>query len=177
LHFLDARDAVSMHKACTEFRPDLILHLAALTDLEFCELHPKEAGAGCADTARIAAECAAKYGATIVYISTAGVFDGKKDDGPYSEDHAPNPIMVYGREKFRGEQHVRDIAGRYFIVRAGWMVGGGVRNDHKFVRLIIDQLQAGARIIHAVNDRFGTPTYTHDFAMNLFDLLEYNCFG
>src|SRR5262249_42180695 len=122
-------------------------------------------------------ECAAKYGATIVYISTAGVFDGKKDDGPYSEDHAPNPIMVYGREKFRGEQHVRDIAGRYFIVRAGWMVGGGVRNDHKFVRLIIDQLQAGARIIHAVNDRFGTPTYTHDFAMNLFDLLEYNCFG
>src|SRR5262249_28559404 len=85
LHFLDTRDDQAMHKVCTEFKPDLILHLAALTDLEFCELHPKDAEASCADTARIAAECAAKNGATLVYISTAGVFDGKKGDGLYSE--------------------------------------------------------------------------------------------
>ncbi len=177
LSYLDARDEPAMRRICAEFKPDLLLHLAAVTDLEYCELQPKDAEEHCALTARIAAECAAAHGATLVYVSTAGVFDGKKPDGLYSEDDPPNPIMVYGQAKLKGEHNVREVGGRYYIVRAGWMVGGGMRNDHKFVRLIIDQLQEGARVIHAVNDRFGTPTYTHDFAMNLFELLEYEAYG
>jgi dTDP-4-dehydrorhamnose reductase len=177
LSYLDARDETAMRKICAEFKPDLLLHLAAMTDLEECELRPKEAEEHCALTTKIATECAATYGATLVYVSTAGVFDGAKPDGVYSEDDAPNPIMVYGRAKLGGERHVQEIGGRSYIVRAGWMVGGGVRNDHKFVRHIVDQLQEGARIIYAVNDRLGTPTYTHDFAMNLFELLERKSYG
>jgi dTDP-4-dehydrorhamnose reductase len=177
LSYLDARDESVMRRTCAEFRPDLLLHLAAATDLEYCELHPKDAEEHCALTTRIAAECAAAHDATLVYISTAGVFDGQKADGLYSEDDPPNPIMVYGRVKLKGEEYARAIGGRCYVVRAGWMVGGGMRNDHKFVRHIVDQLQEGARVIYAVNDKFGTPTYTHDFAMNLFDLLDSGAYG
>ncbi|MEZ5843963.1 MAG: NAD(P)-dependent oxidoreductase [Hyphomicrobiaceae bacterium] len=177
LGVLDARDEAEMRRISSDFRPDLILHLAAWTDLEHCERFPKEAEEHCALTALNAAECARENDATVVYISTAGVFDGTKADGLYSEDVSPNPIMVYGAVKLKGEDHVRAVGGRHYVVRAGWMIGGGQRNDHKFVSLIIDQLRAGAKVIRAVDDKFGTPTYTHDFAMNLFALLELDAFG
>lgn len=176
LEYLDARDEAAMRQTFVEFKPDLVLHLAALVDVEQCELHPDDAEISNAGTAKIAAQLAAEIGATLVYISTGGVFDGTKE-GHYTEDDQPNPIMVYGATKFGGEVHVRNTGGRYYILRPGWMVGGGPRNDHKFVFMILDQLASGASTIYAVTDKIGTPTYTHDFAMNLFALLERKAYG
>jgi dTDP-4-dehydrorhamnose reductase len=171
LKYLDARDERAMRQAANEFKPDLILHLAALVDVEQCELRPDDARVSNAETARIAAEVAAERDATLVYISTGGVFDGAKGTF-YTEEDWPNPIMIYGATKLDGEHEVAKVGGKYFVLRAGWMVGGGPRNDHKFVSFICDQLQAGARTIFGVTDKIGTPTYTHDFAINLFALLE-----
>jgi dTDP-4-dehydrorhamnose reductase len=171
LKYLDARDEAAMMKTAAEFQPDLIVHLAALVDVEQCELRPDDARVSNAETARIAAEVAAKQDATLVYISTGGVFDGSKGNY-YTEDDTPNPIMVYGATKLDGEHEVAKVGGKCFVVRAGWMVGGGPRNDHKFVSFICNQLVAGARTIYGVTDKIGTPTYTHDFAINLFALLE-----
>ena len=122
------------------------------------------------------AELSAKHSADLVYISTGGVFDGIKGDY-YTEDDTPNPIMVYGATKLGGEHEVRKIHPKSFIVRPGWMVGGGLRNDHKFVSFILKQLMSGARTINAVTDKSGTPTYTHDFALNLFALLDRKLYG
>jgi dTDP-4-dehydrorhamnose reductase len=176
LRYLDARDGTAMAAAFEEFRPDLVLQLAALVDVEECELKPEEARTSNAVTTRIAAELSARHGATLVYISTGGVFDGVKMDY-YTEDDRPNPIMVYGATKLEGEHEVRRAWEMAYIVRAGWMVGGGPRNDHKFVSFICDQLADGAKIIRAVDDKIGTPTYTHDFAMNLFALLDTESYG
>jgi dTDP-4-dehydrorhamnose reductase len=176
LSYLDARDASAMRRAFEEFKPDLVLHLAALVDVEECELRPKDAEVSNAVTAKIAAELAAQQGATIVYISTGGVFDGTKE-GYYTEADKPNPIMVYGATKLDGEVEVRKVGGKHYILRPGWMVGGGPRNDHKFVFMILDQLMSGAPVIHGVTDKVGTPTYTHDFAMNLFALLDRKAYG
>jgi dTDP-4-dehydrorhamnose reductase len=176
LSYLDARDEAAMRKAFAEFKPDLVLHLAALVDVEQCELRPDDAEESCATTTKIAATLAAETGATIVYISTGGVFDGTKE-GYYTEDDVPNPIMVYGATKLQGEVYVRESGAKHYILRPGWMVGGGPRNDHKFVKMIIDQLQSGQREIYGVHDKFGTPTYTHDFAMNLFTLLDRQLYG
>lgn len=176
LSYLDARDDAEMRRAFAEFRPDLVLHLAALVDVEQCELRPRDAEVSNATTAKIAANLAAEYGATIVYISTGGVFDGTKE-GYYTEADKPNPIMVYGATKLDGEVHVREAGGPHYVLRPGWMVGGGQRNDHKFVYMILDQLTNGASTIYGVTDKFGTPTYTHDFAMNLFALLETKKYG
>jgi dTDP-4-dehydrorhamnose reductase len=176
LSYLDARDASAMAAAFDEIRPDLVLHLAALVDVEKCELNPEEARISNAETARIAAELSAQRGATLVYISTGGVFDGRKS-GYYTEDDTPNPIMVYGATKLDGEHEVRKTGCKAFVIRPGWMVGGGPRNDHKFVSFICNQLTNGARIVYGVTDKVGTPTYTHDFAVNLFALLDTDAYG
>lgn len=177
LHYLDARDSVEVAKAMADFKPDLVLHLAAMVDLEACELRPDEAEEENVSATRIVAENAKRHDTTLVYISTGGVFDGERAEGYYTENDIPNPIMVYGATKLRGEHVVREVWDRHFIIRPGWMIGGGRKNDHKFVSLILEQIEMGAKVIHAVDDARGTPTYTHDFAMNLFVLLDTNAYG
>jgi dTDP-4-dehydrorhamnose reductase len=176
LTHLDVRDGAALRAAFQGVQPRIVLHLAACTDLEFCEVHSGVARDTNAEATAEVAKLCEETGATLVYISTAGVFDGTKQ-GFYTEKDAPNPIMVYGRTKYDGELLAAKHCSRYFVVRAGWMVGGGAAKDHKFVHHILGQIVSGTRKIHAVNDRFGTPTYTHDFALNLFKLLDSRAYG
>jgi dTDP-4-dehydrorhamnose reductase len=171
LEELDLRDAPRVEEVFEEFEPDLVLHLAAETDLEFCEANPRTAEEVNARSTATVARLAEERGASLVYISTAGVFDGRKDD-LYTESDEPNPIMVYGRTKLEGELNVRRLCRRHYVVRAGWMVGGGPGKDHKFVSKILEQIAGGQTRLHAVNDKWGTPTYTHDFAANLLELVR-----
>ena len=113
----------------------------------------------------------------MTFISTAGVFDGTKESGPYTEFDAPNPINTYGATKFEAEKLVAGILEKYYIIRAGWMVGGGADKDHKFVARILSQVREGRTTIHAVGDKFGTPTYTYDFAQNMLELVETPFYG
>lgn len=167
---LDVRDAEAVDTAVEASGADLVLHLAAETDLETCEADPDHAyRTNTIGTHNVALACR-KRGRPIVYISTAGVFDGTKTDGPYTELDAPRPINVYGRSKLEGELIVMRSVPGSFVVRAGWMVGGADR-DHKFVAKVIEQVRAGSRTIRAVTDKLGTPTYTEDFALNLLELI------
>lgn len=175
LEYLDVREHDKLQLVFASFQPTIVLHLAAETDLEFCETFPDIAEATNATATRKIAELANDYDATLVYISTAGVFDGKKE-GYYTEADTARPIMVYGQEKFNGEDYVRAIANKYYILRAGWMVGGG-QKDHKFVMKILEQILADQQTLHVVTDKWGTPTYTHDFALNLFELLASEQYG
>lgn len=176
MEMLDVRNTDQLETVFRDMKPTLVLHLAACTDLEFCEVNPDIAEkTNATATGKIAALCE-QHSATLVYISTAGVFDGVKD-GYYTEDDEASPTMVYGHTKLEGERLVRANCSRHFIVRAGWMVGGGIHKDKKFVHHILGQVVAGAKTIRAVNDLWGTPTYTHDFALNLFHLLASRKYG
>jgi dTDP-4-dehydrorhamnose reductase len=156
-------------------QPDLVMHLAAETDVDLCEVQPEYAWeTNALGTQNVARACAAAE-LPLVYISTAGVFDGQKD-GAYNELDPAHPINVYGRSKLAGEEFVQSLLQRFFIVRAGWMVGGGVK-DHKFVAKVIQQVQAGATTVYAVDDKFGTPTYAPDFARCLTWLMETEHYG
>jgi dTDP-4-dehydrorhamnose reductase len=167
---LDVRSRAAVESWVARCAPDLVAHLAAETDLETCELDPDYAFATNSEGTLHVAWAVEAAGARMVYISTAGVFDGTKE-GPYTEDDPPNPINVYGESKRRGELLVEQLVSRHQIVRAGWMVGGGDR-DHKFVAKILNQLRAGARTIYAVGDKLGTPTYAPDFSRCLNGLIE-----
>jgi dTDP-4-dehydrorhamnose reductase len=172
---LDVREAGSVQQAVTATKAEIVIHLAAETDLEICEADAVHAlRTNTLGTENVALACR-NLGATMVYVSTAGVFDGEKKE-PYTELDVPRPINVYGRTKLDGETLVRREVANHFVIRAGWMVGGWDR-DHKFVAKILAQLDAGAAVIHAVADKFGTPTYTEDFAQNLLDLLGTDLFG
>ncbi len=176
LEELDVRDMAGLQATFKSFGPQLVLHLAAETDLEFCQDHPEQAEAtNDKGTGNVAALCESN-GATLVYISTAGVFDGEKE-GFYTEQDRPNPIMVYGQTKLAGEHNASEMSSRHYIIRAGWMVGGGPGKDHKFVSKILEQISSGKKLLHAVDDKWGTPTYTHDFAVNLLRLLETEKYG
>lgn len=173
---LDVRDDDQLRGHFKNFRPDLVLHLAAETNLEFCETHADIAESTNAQATMAIAKLSEQYGSTLVYISTAGVFDGEKE-GFYTEQDQPKPIMVYGQTKYDGELYSLKYCSRTFVVRAGWMMGGGRRKEKKFIYKILRQVKAGKKEIFAVNDRWGTPTYTHDFARNLYRLIETKQYG
>lgn len=168
---LDVRDAAVVRAAFDEVRPEVVLHLAAETDLERCEVHPSVAAetniVGTTNVSRAAAE----FNCLMVNIGTAGVFDGAKLDC-YDEEDEAHPINVYGMTKLLGERVVRTTCKRWLNVRAGWMVGGGPAKDKKFVGQVFDQLSRGVKIIRAVDDKFGAPTHAGDFAANLFALID-----
>ena len=106
---------------------------------------------------------------------TTGIFDGQKE--LYDDWDLPNPLGHYARSKYAGELYVKENSPRHLICRAGWMMGGGPKKDKKFVQKIMKQLKEGATELNIVTDKLGTPTYTHDFANNVMQLLEAELWG
>ena len=145
---------------------DVIVHTAAETDHEYCEENPSQCyfvnTIGTANMTKLA-----KYlGIPIIYISAGSVFDGAIEK-PYTSDDQPNPMNHYNSSKFYGEL----ICGCYekgYIIRAGWMFGGGPRLDNK----IINKIKRGDKEIKVCDDCIGSPTYTKDFAKSIQSLVE-----
>ena len=172
---LDVRSRDEIALWMEQVKPDLVVHLAAETDVEICDARPDHAwNTNALGTKHVALACR-KWDRPLVYISTAGVFDGKKED-PYIEFDAAIPINYYGRSKLQGERYVQGFLPQHYVVRAGWMVGGGPK-DHKFVAKMLDQISAGARTLYAVGDKLGTPTYAPDFSGCLANLITTDSFG
>jgi dTDP-4-dehydrorhamnose reductase len=176
IDWLDVRDRDAIKAAFDDTQPDLLLHLAAETSLEVSDEDPDHAFlTNTVATKYLALECRNRD-VPMVFISTAGVFDGEKD-GAYTEFDQPNPLNTYGASKFEAEKIVSSLLDRWYIIRAGWMVGGGQGKDHKFVSRILEQVRDGATTIYAVGDKYGTPTYTYDFGRCLLDLLDSDLYG
>jgi dTDP-4-dehydrorhamnose reductase len=172
---LDVRDARIVAEAVARAKPDVILHFAAETDVDACELHPDEAFAANATATENVAQAAREAGAVVVYTSSAAVFDGDKLE-PYVEADATRPANVYGRSKLAGEQALERLLERFYVVRAGWLVGGGAR-DRKFVGKIVELILRGERHLRAVDDKLGSPTYALDLLRGIRRLLETDAFG
>ncbi len=175
ISYLDVRDYQSVKREIIEFKPTVIFHLAALTDLEYCEQNSNEAyRTNAIGTENIALLCK-EYNILAIHISTAGIFDGKQD--VYNDYDCPNPINYYGKSKYAGEVFFKSHLEKYFIFRPGWMMGGGPEKDKKFVKKIIDQINSGKKELFVVLDKLGTPTYTYDFAKNMLEVINSSFFG
>lgn len=155
---------------------DVVLHLAAATDVDECERNPDLAWrTNALGTQNVAAACR-KLGARMVYISTAGVFSGDQLE-PYTEFDHPHPANVYGRAKLAGEILATELLGPdLLIVRAGWMFGGGL-GDGKFVGMIRRQIENGATELRAVDDKIGSPTFAADLLRTVVMLLGKDAYG
>jgi dTDP-4-dehydrorhamnose reductase len=175
LSYLDFRAKEAYKKDVNDFQPDWLFHLGAFTDLEYCELHEDDTYQTNTESVKSAVKIANGLNIPILYISTAGIFDGKKN--VYDESDIPNPIGHYARSKYLSEKYVIENAKEYLICRAGWMMGGGPKKDKKFIQKIMKQIKDGKKNLHIVDDKLGTPTYTHDFASNVKLLIEKGHYG
>ena len=175
LEYADVRDYNDINKSIVAFSPDIIINLAALTDLEHCEKNQEDSWLTNALGAENIAIIAKKLNIPMVYISTAGIFDGKQD--VYNDFDAPNPLGIYAKSKYYGEVFVKTHLEKFFIFRAGWMMGGGPSKDKKFVNKIYKQIKSGSQELFVVEDKLGTPTYTKSFAQGIFNLLETDLYG
>ncbi|MGC8622104.1 MAG: dTDP-4-dehydrorhamnose reductase, partial [Caldisphaera sp.] len=173
--YLDVRDYKNFLKIANEFEPDLICHLAAETDVDKCQMQPDHAFETNTIGTYNAAIIAKKLRIKLLYVSTAGVFDGNKSE-PYTEFDKPNPINIYGLSKLMGEEYVKNMVDEFYIVRAGWMMGGREK-DKKFVHKILEQIKTGTKDIYAVVDKFGTPTYAPSFSKVVSELIETEFYG
>tara|TARA_X000000950_G_scaffold266101_1_gene341212 strand:- start:18277 stop:19185 length:909 start_codon:yes stop_codon:yes gene_type:complete len=175
ISFLDFRNYQAYAQDVLDFQPDYLFHLGAFTDLEFCEQHPDETYVTNTLSVENAVYIAQKLNIPLLYISTAGIFDGKKQF--YDDWDLPNPLGHYARSKYAGEIFVQGHCSRYLVCRPGWMMGGGPQKDKKFIQKIMSQIKVGKTELHIVNDKLGTPTYTHDFAYNVKQLLQKEYWG
>jgi dTDP-4-dehydrorhamnose reductase len=175
LSFLDFRDFDAYQKDVLDFKPDYLFHLGAYTDLEFCEKNVDDTYLTNTIAAENAVYLANQLNIPLLYISTAGIFDGSKE--LYDDWDIPNPLGHYARSKYMGERYVIEHAEKYIICRAGWMMGGGPSKDKKYIGKLIKQLVSGKRELFIVNDKDGTPTFTIDFARNVKLLFEKQYWG
>jgi dTDP-4-dehydrorhamnose reductase len=175
LKYGDFRDFGEYERMVSAFKPDILMHVGAYTDLEYCERHPEETYRTNTLSVEHAATIANAHGIPLVYISTAGIFDGSKE--VFDDWDKPNPLGVYARSKYQGELVVQTRVAKHFIFRAGWMMGGGPAKDKKFINKLVKQLETGVDKIHVVDDLFGTPTYTVDFARNLEAMINTPYYG
>ena len=172
---LDVRDPRAVSATVADTKPDLVLHLAAATDVDECERdHDLAFATNAVGTENVARACR-DAGCELVYISTAGVFWGDKPE-PYTEFDEPGPANVYGHSKLAGERAVTALCSRSYTVRAGWMVGGGTL-DRKFVGKIAEQLRGGATQLRAVDDKLGSPTYAPDLLRLIRRIVATGCHG
>jgi dTDP-4-dehydrorhamnose reductase len=175
LSYADVRDYGSINDSISEFNPDFILNLAALTDLEYCERNQEDAWLTNALGAENIALIANRLDVPLVYISTAGIVDGSQEI--YNDFGTHHPLSVYGKSKYAGELAVQTMVRQHFVFRAGWMMGGGPDVDKKFINKIYRQITAGAKTLFVVDDKLGTPTYTKSFAMAIYAVGETNLYG
>lgn len=172
---LDILNPASIEKAIAKYKPEVIVHLAALTDMMICEQNPSLAKRVNVMGAKNIAKACKKHGIKLAYLSTCAVFNGRKKT-PYLEADKPNPLNVYGQTKLYAELEIQKLLPNALIIRTGWLFGGGKNIDKKFVGLTITKMNNDLDV-DATADRFGSPTYIPDLLQTIHKLIIKNEYG
>lgn len=154
-------------KAISTLKPAVIVHTAAYTDVDGCELNPRRAHSVNVKGTEYIVEGANDCQAVLFFLSSDYVFDGMKSL-PYEESDLPNPLSVYGRSKLEAEEFLRSRSRSAMILRSSWLFGENGRN---FFKAILERIERGEEL-KVVNDQKGAPTYTLDLARAIQSLIE-----
>ena len=169
---LDVSDRDAVLRVFDTYRPDAVLHCAAWTKVDLAEDEPERCMCVNANGTRNIALACRECGAKMMYISTDYVFSGTGST-PWETDAPTEPLNVYGRSKLAGEQAVRELLERYFIVRTSWVIGA---HGNNFVKTML-RLAETHRELRVVGDQIGSPTFTADLAPLLCRMIETEKYG
>ena len=169
---LDITDGDSVMDFIVKSNPDIVINSAAYTDVDGCESNPDLAYNVNGEGVKNLALACREVDCPLVHISTDYVFNGQ-NDRPWVEDDEIGPISIYGKSKLKGEEHIKEILEKYFIVRTAWLYGVNGRN---FPTTMLELAQNHSEIT-VVYDEVGTPTYTPDLAKGISKLIETDYYG
>ncbi len=159
----------SVDEAVKAVRPDVIIHTAALTDVDLCETDKNLACRMNAQATKTLAESARKVGAFTVYTSTDYVFDGSR--GMYKEEDATAPVNYYGYSKLLGEPYC-DAVARTCVIYGSRPANGKVN----FALWILERLRRG-EAVKVVTDQYITPTLNTNLALMVLELAKHRLKG
>lgn len=170
---LDITDGVAVNDFILSHQPDVIIHGAAMTQPDPCELNKIECWNVNVTATRFLTDAANKINARFIYISTDFVFDGV--NGPYKETDEPGPVNYYGSSKLAAEKVVMESKLHWSIVRTVLVYGNIlVGNRSNIISWVKDNLSQG-KPIKVVSDQWRTPTYVEDLAKGILLVLEKKC--
>lgn len=170
---LDITDGAAVKEFIAGYRPDVVMHNAAWTAVDRAEQMPDAVYAVNALGPKYIAEACKETGATMFYISTDYVFDGK-GERPFEVDDPKCGLSVYGKTKQAGENYVREILDKYFIIRISWVFG---INGHNFIKTMLKLADMGKTELNIVCDQVGSPTYTYDLSKLMCDMMVTEKYG
>lgn len=180
---IDAPDTIKVNilekdqifKAAQTVKPQIVINFAAYTDVQGAEKEKDDQDGLCyklnAEGPKNIADVCKKLGVKLVHISTDYVFDGQKNQSPYTEEDKPNPVNWYGQTKFYGEENVKNSSAHFIIVRISmpYVVHYSLKKD--VARFFLDELRAG-REVNTINDQKITPTLGDDIVKALVEISE-----
>lgn len=157
----DIADKNAVYAAISNASPDIIIHTAALTDVDSCEQNRAKAFRINVNGTKHIADAARETKSFLVFISTDYVFSGKKQSA-YLETDTPDPVSIYGETKYEAERYIQSnaISDNYLIVRTSWLYGLQGKN---FVETVLKISETKSEL-DMVSDHRGSPTYTLDLA-------------
>lgn len=168
----DITDLPAIRSSIGAFKPDVVIHSAALTDVDGCARDPDRAyRVNALGTRNVALACQ-DAGCPMLAISTNEVFDGAADR-PYLEFDPTRPINPYARSKHAGEMFVRDLLTRFYLVRTAWLFGYGGNN---FVTKIANHARQDGKL-RVVTDEISSPTFASDLAEAIARLITTGAYG
>ncbi len=165
----DLAESGAAERVCEAFGPEVVVHTAAMTDVDGCERLPDRAWRENVEATRLVAIAARRAGARLVHLSTEYVFDGEA--GPYGEDDPTNPLGVYGRSKLASERAALDILPDAVIARTTVLFGQTPNARPNFVTGLLERWRAGERT-RVVVDQVGSPTLADNLAQMVWALAE-----
>lgn len=167
---VNVRDSDQIDAVIAEFKPDVVVHAAALSDADECERKPSLAREVNVTGTRHVVKACERTDASIVFISSSFVFSGRS--GPYVESDATNPLNVYGETKAKAETIVRNAASTSLVCRIDqpydWLA---TWHEHTFIEWVLDQCNRGGNFL-VFDDWYNTPVYLPDVAYLLNKLLS-----
>ena len=167
---LDIRSKSSIKKVLSDIDPDVILNLAALTDVDGCELDPQQAKD--INVSSVKNLCR-DFSGHFIQISTDYVFDGKS--GPYSEEDEPNPKSVYGKTKLFADNWLLDNYSKSTIIRTNILYSYTKRTKASFLKWVVDSLNDNQNI-KVVNDQWNNPTWTESLSSVISKIIDNQAF-
>lgn len=166
---LDITDGLASNSTVRDFEPEVIIHAAAMTHVDNCELNKIDCYNINVTATRFLIEAAKEVNAKFIYVSTDFIFDGL--EGPYKEDDEPKPLNYYGSTKLSAETEVMESGLEWSIVRTVLVIGNAETTRSNIISWVKEKLEKGEKI-KVVDDQFRTPTFTEDLAKGIVLVVE-----